>query len=197
MTWIIQDMLKHQALPNLKGIIGEPIKPLDLKYYFQSDNELILFDAKLLDGSTLPRDIICSRNGVIQGIPAAGTEIIQHYRVLITATNSAGETTNSLLSLEITQKEKKADDGTDYRSIAFRPLGSVSQTHKEEKSEPQNQPPDQAKNQEKSPLLHHQNLELKFSAPQQGTTQKHPHKETSLADAIKKTLEHMEPTDKP
>lgn len=80
------------AKPIPSQIINEGANySFDLKNYIQSPNKQsgkITFYAELSDGRALPQGLICLNDGIIGGIPAAGTE--GSYEFVIAAENDSG-----------------------------------------------------------------------------------------------------------
>jgi hypothetical protein len=66
--------------------------PFDLKPYIQSqdENDALSFSAGLADGSSLPKGLICTEDGLLTGIPAKGTQ--GHYDMVVTVVNYTGAT---------------------------------------------------------------------------------------------------------
>lgn len=70
---------------------GAAFGPLNLNdYIHSSDGESgsVTFFAELEDGSALPKGLICTSNGTLSGIPAAGTK--GNYRFVIVGENESG-----------------------------------------------------------------------------------------------------------
>lgn len=70
---------------------GAVFGPLNLNEYIQSpdpDSGKIYFFAEITDGSALPKGIICTGDGTITGIAAAGTH--GNYNIRVVAENDAG-----------------------------------------------------------------------------------------------------------
>lgn len=71
--------------------VGAGFFPVDLKTYIQSPNEesgIVTFKAELSDGRSLPQGMMCTSDGILTGIPAAGTE--GRYQVVLIADNDSG-----------------------------------------------------------------------------------------------------------
>jgi hypothetical protein len=63
--------------------------PFDLTEYIQvPDGGDLRFQAETADGSSLPKGLICTEDGIVTGIPAKGTQ--GNYEIVITAWNEAG-----------------------------------------------------------------------------------------------------------
>ncbi len=63
---------------------GATYGPLNLHDFIQSDSKMTI-RAELANGNALPKGLICTSDGIINGIPAAGTQ--GSYKVILTAMN--------------------------------------------------------------------------------------------------------------
>lgn len=69
---------------------GATYGPLKLNEFFQNTAAGSLhFRAELSDGASLPKGLICTTDGIINGIPAARTH--GNYRIIVTAENDLAE----------------------------------------------------------------------------------------------------------
>lgn len=71
---------------------GAAFGPFKLNEYIQSPDEAsgdVRFLAELESGAPLPKGMICTSDGIVTGIPAAGTEGV--YKVIVVAENDASE----------------------------------------------------------------------------------------------------------
>lgn len=97
---------------------GAVYGPLDLNEYIQCSDPnsgKTYFFAELEDGSALPKGIICTGDGTITGIPAAGTHGVYTFRV--TAENDAGKPCTAEISFTI--KERMSVETTENGAAAF------------------------------------------------------------------------------
>lgn len=94
-------MFTKKPLPRILAYVGKPLVPLDLNEYFHDTSKNMTFEAKLIDDSPLPHNIVCHKNGIIEGVPAQDTNLIHYYHVIVTATSEDGQTTNSPLILQV------------------------------------------------------------------------------------------------
>lgn len=80
---------------------GATYKPLDFKAFLESSNvlEQLQFQAELEDGRALPKGLICTREGVLSGIPAQGTE--GSYKVVLKVTDIEGNQITAAFNLII------------------------------------------------------------------------------------------------
>lgn len=84
--------------------------PFNLADFIQApDHSPVHFRAELKDGQSLPKGMICTREGVLTGIPAKETE--GNYEILITAENEAGAVQATFL---FTIKPSLLTTGTEY-----------------------------------------------------------------------------------
>lgn len=70
---------------------GASFPPLNLNEFIQSpdpESGAVRFQAELANGNPLPKGLICTSEGAISGIPAAGTQ--GDYDIVILAENDAG-----------------------------------------------------------------------------------------------------------
>lgn len=82
-------LLVKKDIPAQIANEGATYGPLNLKEFFQSTTDgVIHFSAELDDGSSLPAGLICTTDGIINGIAAKNTQ--GHYRVVITAEDDFG-----------------------------------------------------------------------------------------------------------
>lgn len=98
-------VLIKQILPQVINE-GATFGPLKLYEYIQSAGGTAHFRAELADGRSLPQGLICTAEGLINGIPAAGTQ--GAYKVKVTAENELGEQT---FEFDFTIKTRIAMEG--------------------------------------------------------------------------------------
>jgi len=80
---------------------GAAYKPFDLKEFIRLEDprSQVQFRAELEGGAPLPRGMICTTDGVLSGIPAAGTE--GSYIIVITAQDIEGDSLTAKFNLLI------------------------------------------------------------------------------------------------
>lgn len=78
---------------------GAVYKPLDFKNFLLPTNAQPQFQAELADGRPLPQGLICTREGVLSGIPAKDTEGI--YRVVLKIMDLDGSEITTQFNLTI------------------------------------------------------------------------------------------------
>lgn len=80
---------------------GATFGPLDFNNFFQSSSKMT-FRAELADGQSLPQGLICMSNGIMNGIPAAGTQ--GSYKIIVTVTDVETEETTTEFDFTINQR---------------------------------------------------------------------------------------------
>lgn len=98
-----------KAIPSQIVNEGATFGPLNLDDFIQSSSEMsgaIQFQAELANGDPLVKGLICTRDGMLSGIPAVGTQ--GNYDVIIIAKNDAPTPFTTKFSLTI--KERAAMD---------------------------------------------------------------------------------------
>lgn len=93
---------------------GATFGPLNLQDFFQSDSQMT-FRAELANGEPLPKGLICVREGIINGIPAAGTQ--GSYKVIVVVTNAEVETLTSEFDFTINPRLVMSDKDQLYSKI--------------------------------------------------------------------------------
>lgn len=85
--------------------------PLDLKDYITVPNQssTIRFQAELLDGTPLPKGLICTEDGILNGFPAKGTQ--GNHEIKIIASNEDGQEVTRFV---LTIKPSLGGAATDY-----------------------------------------------------------------------------------
>lgn len=81
---------------------GAAFGPFDLKDYIKTETDSpipIQFVAGLANGDALPRGMICTSNGIVSGIPAAGTK--GNYEIVVTASTDPETTLTVTFNLLI------------------------------------------------------------------------------------------------
>lgn len=81
---------------------GAAFGPFDLKDYIKTETDSpipIQFVAGLANGDALPRGMICTSNGIVSGIPAAGTK--GNYEIVVTASTDPKTTLTVTFNLLI------------------------------------------------------------------------------------------------
>jgi len=130
MAGLPQPPVLLQSIPAQIVNEGGTLGPVDLKQFVQSPNEesgQIRFFAELLDGSSLPKGLACTSDGILTGIPAKGT--VGGYDVVLIAENDSGIpfTTQFRLTVKATlaaeDKEKGVEWWTDLKSKVWEALG--------------------------------------------------------------------------
>lgn len=86
---------------------GATFGPLNLHSFIQSDNKMTI-RAELEDGQPLPKGLICTTDGIINGIPAANTQ--GSYKVIIFATNEEAEELTTDFDLTISPRLTMGDE---------------------------------------------------------------------------------------
>ena len=88
---------------------GATYGPLNLRDFIQSDSKMTI-RAELIDGQPLPKGLICTSDGMINGIPAADTQ--GSYKVIIFATNEEAEELTTEFDLTINPRLTMSDENS-------------------------------------------------------------------------------------
>lgn len=84
---------------------GAPFGPFNLNEYIKlqdQDGDSLQFTATLTSGATLPKGLTCTAEGIIQGIPAKGTQGV--YDLAVVAENSSGTPLTAEFKLSIKER---------------------------------------------------------------------------------------------
>ncbi|HSW69001.1 MAG TPA: Ig domain-containing protein [Gammaproteobacteria bacterium] len=93
---------------------GAAFGPLRLLEFIESDSKII-FRAELINGSPLPKGLICTTDGIINGIPAADTQ--GSYKILITAINDETDQFTTEFDLTINPRLRMDENSHLYRKL--------------------------------------------------------------------------------
>ena len=85
---------------------GATYGPLKLASFIKADEGAVRFRAELSDGRSLPTGLICTQDGIVNGIPANGTQ--GSYKIKITAEDDSGRVLTT--EFDFTIKSKPAMD---------------------------------------------------------------------------------------
>jgi hypothetical protein len=86
---------------------GATFGPLNLHDFIQSENKMTI-RAELVDGQPLPKGLICTTDGIINGIPAADTQ--GSYKVMIFVTNEETEELTTEFDFTINPRLSMGDE---------------------------------------------------------------------------------------
>ncbi len=107
--------------PSLKKTIppqivneGATFGPLKLNDFIGSDSKLFI-RAELLDGQPLPKGLICTSDGIINGIPASDTA--GSYRIVITARDEEAEEFTTEFELTIKPRIEMSEHNQIYSKL--------------------------------------------------------------------------------
>lgn len=176
-------MFTKKSLPRIIGYVDTPLKPLDLNDYFYNASKKLTFEAKLIDDSPLPHNIVCHKNGIIEGTPAPGTNLIHYYHVIVTVTNKEGQKTSSPLIIEIELMKPREENEVFESHLLPRlnPLHKQTSSVSEEKR--------QEREAEKSKKQLENSMTSTLSTQQDEQSKLKKKKQPSLFDTIQKALE--------
>lgn len=98
---------------------GAAFGPFDFAAYFQTPSESgkLRFSAELADGRPLPQGLMCTQDGLLNGIPASGTE--GRYAIQLTVRNDSAQA--FIAEFEFTIKPRlKMDDAQSLNNLKSR-----------------------------------------------------------------------------
>jgi hypothetical protein len=96
---------------------GATYGPLRLTEFIESpvDHGKLYFRAELSDGQPLPKGLICTTEGILNGIPAAGTH--GSYTVIITVVNDEAEELVTEFEFTINPRMAMGDEGERFNKL--------------------------------------------------------------------------------
>jgi hypothetical protein len=95
---------------------GATFGPLKMSDYIQSiDGGKMYIRAELLDGQPLPKGLICTTEGMINGIPAVGTQ--GSYKVLITVVNDEADELTTQFDFTINPRPSIREDDQLFKKL--------------------------------------------------------------------------------
>jgi len=93
---------------------GAAFGPLNLNDFIQSDSKMYI-RAELADGQPLPKGLICTTEGMINGIPAAGTQ--GSYKVIVIAVNDEADELSVEFDFTIHSRMTMDDNNQLYKKL--------------------------------------------------------------------------------